>query len=74
MNPAATMQSSVGNVVPFSTTQRLPFTLRIAQSESDPEQAVHIRHSAFARYVPAPAAVAPQDQGAQGLLRELGGK
>jgi hypothetical protein len=44
------------NVVPFTTTQRMPFTLRIAQTESDLEQAVHIRHSAYARHVPALAA------------------
>jgi hypothetical protein len=53
MNLAATMQTIVSNVVPFSTTQRLPFTLRIAQTESDLEQAVHIRHAAYARHVPA---------------------
>jgi hypothetical protein len=53
MNLAATVQTIVSNVVPFSTTQRLPFTLRIARTESDLEQAVHIRHAAYARHVPA---------------------
>jgi hypothetical protein len=53
MNLAATLQTIVSNVVPFSTTQRLPFTVRIARSESELEQAVHIRHAAYARHVPA---------------------
>lgn len=76
MNLAGTMQNVVSNVVPFSTTQRLPFTLRIAQSESDLERAVHIRHSAYARHVPALAELlrAPEagdrDEDATVLLAE----
>jgi hypothetical protein len=53
MNLAATLQTIVSNVVPFSTAQRLPFTVRIARGESELEQAVHIRHAAYARHVPA---------------------
>lgn len=41
------------NVVPFITSQRMPFTVRIARSEAELEQAVHIRHAAYARHVPA---------------------
>jgi hypothetical protein len=41
------------NVVPFTTIQRMPFTVRIASSESELEQAVQIRHAAYARHVPA---------------------
>lgn len=40
-------------VVPFTPSQRMPFTVRIAQSESELEQAVSIRHAAYARHVPA---------------------
>lgn len=50
MSLDATLQT---NVVPFTTTQRMPFTVRIASSESELEQAVHIRHAAYARHVPA---------------------
>lgn len=76
MNLAETMQTIVSNVVPFSTTQRLPFTLRIASTEADLEQAVHIRHSAYARHVPALAELlrAPEagdhDEDATVLLAE----
>jgi hypothetical protein len=41
------------NVVPFITSQRMPFTVRIACSEAELEQAVQIRHAAYARHVPA---------------------
>jgi hypothetical protein len=41
------------NVVPFITSQRMPFTVRIASTEAELEQAVHIRHAAYARHVPA---------------------
>ena len=41
------------NVVPFTTTQRMPFTVRVAGTEVELEQAVHIRHAAYARHVPA---------------------
>lgn len=41
------------NVVAFTTTQRMPFTVRIASTEVELEQAVHIRHAAYARHVPA---------------------
>src|SRR5512134_3017728 len=41
------------NVVSFITSQRMPFTVRIASSEAELEQAVHIRHAAYARHVPA---------------------
>jgi hypothetical protein len=41
------------NVVPFTATQRMPFTVRIASTEVELEQAVHIRHAAYARHVPA---------------------
>ena len=50
MSLDATLQT---NVVPFTTTQRMPFTVRIASSEAELEQAVHIRHAAYARHVPA---------------------
>lgn len=41
------------NVVPFITSQRMPFTVRIAQTEGELGQAVSIRHAAYARHVPA---------------------
>lgn len=34
-------------------TERLPFTVRLVRSEEDLHKAVHIRHSAYARHVPA---------------------
>jgi hypothetical protein len=46
-----------GNVVPFTTTQRMPFTVRIASTEAELEQAVQVRHAAYARHVPALAAL-----------------
>lgn len=64
------------NVVAFSTPQRLPFTIRIARSERELRQAVHIRHAAYARHVPALAALlaAPEpgdrEAGATVLLAE----
>jgi hypothetical protein len=64
------------NVVPFSSPQRMPFTVRIARSESELHQAVQIRHAAYARHVPALAQLlqAPEpgdhDAGAVVLLAE----
>lgn len=34
-------------------TERLPFTVRLVRSEDDLHKAVHVRHSAYARHVPA---------------------
>jgi hypothetical protein len=50
MSLDATLQT---NVVPFTPTQHTPFTVRIASTEAEIEQAVHIRHAAYARHVPA---------------------
>lgn len=38
---------------PEMATERLPFTVRLVRSEADLYKAVHIRHSAYARHVPA---------------------
>lgn len=35
--------------------ERLPFTVRLVRSESDVRKAVHVRHAAYARHVPAMA-------------------
>ena len=53
MNLATTTHADVSNVVPFSWPQRMPFTVRIAGTEAELEQAVQIRHAAYARHVPA---------------------
>lgn len=64
------------NVVPFTLTQRLPFTVRIARSEAELERAVTIRHAAYARHVPALASLlarpepADRDAAANVLLAE----
>lgn len=64
------------NVVPFSLSQRLPFTIRVARSERQVLGAVEIRHAAYARHVPAlaerlllPEAL-DRDAGAAVLLAE----
>lgn len=44
------------NVVPFNLPPRLPFTIRIARDADALEQAVTIRHAAYARHVPELAA------------------
>lgn len=38
---------------PALTTERLPFSVRLVRSEADLVKAVQIRHSAYARHVPA---------------------
>jgi len=64
------------NVVPFTSLQRLPFTVRIARSADELDQAVHIRHAAYARHVPALAELlstpepGDRDAGAVVLLAE----
>jgi hypothetical protein len=64
------------NVVPFVAMQRLPFAIRIARSADELQRAVHIRHAAYARHVPALAErlSAPEpsdhDAGAVVLLAE----
>lgn len=64
------------NVIPFVAQQRLPFTIRIARGADELQRAVHIRHAAYARHVPALARLlsAPEpgdrDAGAVVLLAE----
>lgn len=50
------------NVVPFSLPQRLPFTISIAADEQEIEDAVQIRHAAYARHVPGLAALLSQPE------------
>jgi len=47
----------LANVVPISLPQRLPFTISIAADEQEIQDAVHIRHAAYARHVPGLAAL-----------------
>lgn len=52
----ATQQANAtqhANVIPFSSPQRMPFSVKIARSESELHKAVQIRHAAYARHVPA---------------------
>jgi len=46
-------QSPQDNIIPFVAQQRLPFTIRIVDDAHALLQAVHIRHAAYARHVPA---------------------
>lgn len=71
MNP-----SQHATVLPFVAFQRLPFTIRVAHSADELQQAVHIRHAAYARHVPALAELlrtpepGDRDPGAVVLLAE----